>query len=203
MDTYCRINMKRTKTSDPSQMEYVESRNLAWSLKPLTVCMKFILGVTLEIGGKRARCGYLISAFGLFPIICHLTINGPCGLYSNKEKHDIGKNLLDENFFKEGRPEDEGGKILLVKDLCRWLLFLSLPAIHVIFMANVLLTKKWEDMWLFLNKMKLSENFYCKCRRNCLIALSLLILVSLYCLIYAGLCLNKITFIIYKRFFKN
>ena len=156
--------------------------NFVQSLKPLTVLMKFIVGVNLDNSdGKQKIVRFLVPAFGFLVIICHLIINGPCGLYSFTRRY-----LQIKDSYIALQPEtipiEHYGIALLIGDICRFPLFFSTPITHFIFVAAALMTRKWEDLCDILRKinytMKLSKEFHGKLRRQCLVALSLLVLVN-------------------------
>ena len=144
--------------------------------------MNFVLGFNLNVLDKRNSIfnRFIVPVFGFLIIVSHLAVNGPCGLFSYKKRHDVSKHLEAENPF-EILPEDQQGKILLVKDVCRMAFFFATPLIHFFFLINVLFTNIWNDLGKCLNiiqqKMKLSDIFYCKCRRQCFVALAILVLV--------------------------
>ena len=149
-----------------------------WSLKPFTSLMKLLLGLNVDAVQQSLSVRLTIPAIGFFVIICHLVINGPCGVYSSTVSSADWK-VYDSAFtFVSANPK---AMAALVGDICRIAFFLVTPVIHIVLMAHVLLTNHWKDLWLTLkkiqNKMNLDKDFYRKCRCHCFIALVLLLLV--------------------------
>ena len=152
-----------------------------WSLKPLMVCMKFVLGCNLK-DSKRTNIvvRFIVPALGLFYVFANLIVNGPCGLFSNSEFYNSKKFL----HYKYTKTDDLhiDDIIYFIFDFVKFMTFLSTPLIHLIFMAKVILTRNWQDLWRVLQKinikMKLDDLFHCTLRKHCLLALSIFILVS-------------------------
>ena len=158
--------------------------NFKQSLKPLTLSMKFFIGLNLDKPKtstikKSIFIRFFVPAFGFFVIICHLAINGPCGLYSFSRKHRIKSAIWeDHNNISPKKPFDF---FLLFSDICRFPLFFSCPIIHFVFIIGTLLTKSLQKLWQTLRRinfeMKLSQDFHGILRRHCLMALALHFLV--------------------------
>ena len=153
-----------------------------WSLKPLFLCMKFVLGLNLNVTSRiSVPFRLFFPIFGFFIIILSLTVNGPCGFYSYKrfnsenEYRKYGTSLENQHIKWEE-------KLTLIQDLMRLPLFVSTLLIHLIFMANVILTKNWRNLCILLRKiqvkMKLDVKFHDKCRRYCVVGLLYLVLVN-------------------------
>ena len=159
-----------------------------WSLRPFIVCMKFILGLNLNTTKRHNKLvHFVVPAFGLFVIICNLAVNGQCGIFSfykyKRGMDAVSINKGEEALFANELKEKDA-IMLLIKDFCRLPIFLSTPIIHLVFIANVLLSKNWTKLWsdlkIIQKKLKLGEEFHQKCRQYCLVALLLLILVNIF-----------------------
>ena len=170
----------------PTKIE--QKKNFGWSIKPFNICMIFVFGFNLNIT-KHTNIVVRFAglAFGVFFVISHLIINGPCGLFRDEAKYNIYKE--EDTLLQQINPNTMNAKdvLYIVSDLIKFTLFVSTPLIHLIFMRNILMTKKWENLWRKMKKiqrqMKLDDLFYCKLRRGCLIALAFLILVTIEFLI--------------------
>ena len=152
-----------------------------WSLKPLIVCMRVVLGCTLNFR-KPANIAdrFAFPILGLFYVIANLVINGPCGLFSENKKLHFLQNLYNDSPL--GPNVTSYDFFCIVNDIKKFTLFLSTPLIHLIFMVKIQLMKNGRDLRKILQKiqrqMKLDDVFHCKLRRHCLVALGLLILVN-------------------------
>ena len=157
--------------------------NFEQSLKPLIVSMKFVISVNFDTVKRKPLVGFFVPAIGFLLIICHLSINGPCGLYSFTRKILSRKEaeVFDVN-PSEILPDEPFHFALLIGDICRIPLFFSTPLIHFVFMIQVLMTKNWTDMRRVMHninlKMNLTKAFHEKVHKNCLRVLVLLILVN-------------------------
>ena len=159
--------------------------SFAWSLKPLDFASRVFVGVPLnfynyKIHFKSRLCFILL---GCFILLFHLLINGPRGFKISKfdwmaERENYRSPFI---FFK-----DHPDAILqFTVDVTSILFFVSTSLIHLVFWFNtVLWSQKWQDLVFVLkeiqNKMNLSEGFYRKCRRHCMVALLVLILVRVF-----------------------
>ena len=151
--------------------------------------MQFVLGCNLNVSKrKKFATRFFVPALGLFYVFVYFFINGPCGLFSYKADYESTQYLHKENPLGIN-PLDSMNTVLFINDLLKFSTFLLTPVIHLIFMGNILLTKKWKDLSKILQQiqrqMRLDDVFHCKLRRHCLFALCLLILVILsilYCL---------------------
>ena len=160
------------------QPQKKERKKFDWSLKPLIICMRFASGCNLNISSKftSKAIRFAVPVMGLFYVMAHLVVNGPCALFSHKARYDEMKSLFKINLMKKEEVSYLAGDVIKIS------LFFSTTLIHLIFMANVLLTKKWRNVWNILQKihqeMKLDNVFHGKLRRHCLVVLSLFILVN-------------------------
>ena len=161
----------------------IKRNRFEWSLKPLIVCMRIALGCNLNVKTKRTSIAVRIAvpALGFIYIIANMVVNGPCGLFSQNALYEMEKDTNNEKFVQV-TPMDRENIAYITGDIIKFTLFLSSPVIHFIFMTNVLLTKKWSDLWKMLRniqrQMKLDDVFHCKLRNHCLVAIGLLILVN-------------------------
>ena len=159
------------------QPKQIKRNTFEWSLSPLILCMKFVSGCILNVSEKRSSKAlrYSVPVLGLFYVIAHFFINGPCALFSENANWEKQKALFKNSKF------NKNDLAFFASDFIKISLFLLTLLIHLIFMVNVLLTKKWGDLWLILKKiqreMKLDEVFHCRIRSHCVVALSFLILV--------------------------
>ena len=136
----------------------------------------------------RKASRFLLPAFGFFVIAFHLLANSTCS--SIIDLGTAGWERLYESPFTYVAAQ-EYSLVGLVSFVCRSILFLSAPAIHLVFIANVLLIGNWKELWIFLvkieKKLKLNMEFHNKCRRHCFVALVVFFLViyiqfsTLYC----------------------
>ena len=152
-----------------------------WSLKPLTLWMRFNLGCNLNVSKRTNNAvRFTVPLLGFFYFFFNLVVNGPCGLFSESAKFDeTKKNRIENQFGINLMTKRE--IVLLFSDVIKFSTFLSVSLIHLIFMSNVFLTSCWNDFWSILQriqrKMKLDEEFHRKVRRHCLVGILLLILV--------------------------
>ena len=167
------------------QLSFCKSKkypDFEWSLRPIFLCTKFVLGLNLNITSRVSVPFRLcFPIFGLLIIISSLAVNGPCGFYSYK-RVDSEKYYRNYGTSLENQPLIWDEKLKLIQDLMRLPLFVSTLLIHLIFMSNVILTKKWRNLFILLEKiqmkMKLDVKFHEKCRRYCLIGLLYIVLVN-------------------------
>lgn len=155
--------------------------NFHWSLQPLIVCMKFALGLNLDVVQESAFPIRFIPAFGFFVILGNLVINGPCSFYSKIQFEREG-HFYDSPFLRVS--EQAFSLVSLIMELTGTILFLALPTIHIVFMINVLLKRNWKDLWVCLqkiqNEMSLNYIFHQKCRKVCFTAILFILLVRNY-----------------------
>ena len=153
-----------------------------WSLKPLMFAMRLVIGCNLK-DAKRENVvvRFFVPALGLFYIIAHFIVNGPCALFSETAYFNSFKVVENENPLAI-IPIDREDVLHFVFDSVKLTTFSLTLLIHLIFMANLLLTKKWNYLWKILQKiqtqMKLDDEFHKKLRRRCLVAFSIFILVT-------------------------
>lgn len=154
-----------------------------WSLKPLLFSLKFI-GVYLDgpISNRLSFMRIILPMFCIFVLVSNVLINGPqgFGMAHLKEKlNGLGKYDSPFIFFKSS----PYALVILVKDIMCKFFFAAVPVIHLVFLATQLLTRKWTELWVILEKiqqkMKLDEIFHRKCRKQCFLAVFLLVLVSI------------------------
>ena len=161
--------------------EKIKSPNFDWSLKPLIVCMKFVLG--LNLGSQTSRFArFLVPLFGFFIILCNLVFNGPCSVTRAFMKK---MTFMSADYYNSSYTlvkSEPYAMLELVSNSCTLLFFMSTPLIHFGFMAKVLLTQNWTKLWSLLleiqRKMKLDPKFHRQCRRHCYGALALLVFVT-------------------------
>ena len=157
-----------------------EQKQFQWSLKPLTVCMKFV-GIPLSFSRSpksksSAKCIVIFLAI----VTANLTINGPRGVEIVQLDFMNNVQNFDSPFlyFKEN-PQ---GLIKLVKVISEMIFFCYVPIIHVAFLVTVLFDPNWKKLIGLLEKiqteMKLDEKFHQKCRRQCYLALFQLLMAS-------------------------
>ena len=123
-----------------------------------------------------------IVTFCLFILLSNVFVNGRQKLL-NFEHLDkkLGQNRPNSSFvYFKANPQ---GLIVLVKEIADKVFFAAVPLVHLVFLAMVLLTRKWTNLWAILNKiqrkMKLDPKFHQKCRKYCLAAALFLLLVKL------------------------
>ena len=143
--------------------------------------MRFVVGCNLQSKRTNPFVRFAVPALGLFYVLINFVVNGPCGMFSRKAEHNTFKDLAKEDPLAIN-PIDKRGFYFIVIDFIKFTLFLSTPLIHIVFMANVLLTTNWKYLWKLLRKiqrqMKLDDIFHCNLRRYCLFGIGLLILVN-------------------------
>ena len=157
--------------------------SFGWSLKPLEWIMRLTVGASIYFPNiKRSPISLsLVFLIGCFILLSNLLINGPRGI--NIQNFDWMKRIQNfENhflYFKE-YPDDILQFVMDVISIC---FFIVLPSIQIIF----LLTRNYWSSFTRLitllikikNEMKLSSQFYEKCRKRSIIALLTLILVRI------------------------
>ena len=160
--------------------------NFSWSLKPLVVFMKFVLGLNLNCNHRNSfHVRFLVPGLGFFIILCNFFVNGPCNFNTNIiDPYEAKK--YDSAFTYVA--EEPNSLVKLVGYTVNLMFLLAAPIIHITFMANVLFTQNWTDLWAILDKiqrkMKLNEEFHQKCRRHCFVGLFLLLLVNIIYFFY-------------------
>lgn len=150
-----------------------------WSFQPLIFFLKFVLGLEVNVDtNKLIRLAF--SALSLVIIVSHLAANSPCGLYSSISHNTRDVLIVFESAHNFGKRVSLAF-LYLVKDLVASVLFLSTVLVHLAFVANVLVIGKWKKLWHILESieqsLRLDHKLYRGCRKQCLIALTLLLLV--------------------------
>ena len=129
-------------------------KKLEHTLKPLTVSMKFIIGLNLgDVNRKPIGLfiRFLVPAFGIFMIISHLAINGPCGSYSFTRNNIKFKwHARYTGNPNEIIPQEAIDYAFLIGDICMIPLFFFTPMTHIVLIGTFLLTKNWNDLWKIL-----------------------------------------------------
>jgi hypothetical protein len=155
------------------------------SLMPFVFCLKFV-GIQLDTHKSppsffdAARL-FVPVLLGCSMILANLIINGQHGISIQTLTWMEKKLNFDDPFaYIKANPQV---MICLVKDIWGKLHFCSVPALHFVFMATILMrNRKWQDVWSILNeiqkRMQLNKSFHSKCRRNCFLALFILAIVS-------------------------
>ena len=144
------------------------------------VCFKFFRRLFFRVTPQNVfSVPFLLPALGLLLIICHLAVNSPCGLYSNKIVYADESTRLEEKKLK--KETDKRDIFELIDDFCRFSLFLSTPIIVLTFIANMVLTKNWRNLVRLFEKiqrrMELERSFRRKFVHHFLVIMFFLILV--------------------------
>ena len=157
-------------------------KSFDWSLKPLTIFLKF-LGIPLNFtkeGASHKIVAIFVSFFGLCIIGSNFAFNSQRGIEIDqldfmKEVQNFESPFL---YFKK----NPHGLIKLVKLISEMIFFCYVPFIHAVFILVVLLDPNWKKLIGLLEKvqkkMKLDEEFHRKCRRHCFAAFISLFVVS-------------------------
>ena len=159
--------------------------NFDWSVKPLTIFLKF-LGIPLNLTKKQSWPkidAIFVSVFGCCIIGANFALNGQRGIEIDqldfmKEVQNFESPFL---YFKK----NPHGLIKLVKLISEMIFFCYVPFIHVVFICTVLFDSNWKTLNVLLEKiqrkMKLDEEFHRKVRWHCFGALIFLFLVRKKC----------------------
>ena len=161
--------------------EYEKVKQFQWSLNPLVLSMNgvgFFLNFSEKPLSRNTRA--MIFLLGCCIILANFIINGPRGIeISNLEWMEDVKNYESPFAYFKKNPF---GIVRLVRNISDMIFFCYVPIIHFAFMATTLLDPNWKQLMLFIQviqqKMKLSEEFYQKCRRQCYVGLFLLLVAS-------------------------
>ena len=159
-----------------------------WSLKPL-ILVGNLVGLPLNVAGtegNRRRIAdvirlVLVASFCCFILVANLGLNGRNLLDFKYLKRKLG-NISGFDSPYEYFKANPQGLITLVRDLTNKWFFAAVPCIHFTFMAKLLLTRNWTDLWTIIlriqNKMKLDGTFHRKCRKHCIGAILYLVVVG-------------------------
>lgn len=161
----------------------VNKLSLDWSLKPLFTCVKLV-GINPPASKPTKRSNFFILIIITTTIfLLNIVINGPRIL-------DVFKSSFIKQFMgcevspwscTKAHPE-----LLLTFTyqiaVCAVVSFI--PVIHLVFFFKSLRSfSHFRDLWLIVMKIhreiKLSKTFYKDCRKKCLFAILLLLLVRL------------------------
>ena len=157
--------------------------SFAWSLKPLDFITRAFVGIPLNFYNHKIciRSRLCCFLFGCFIFLVNLIINGPRGI--NVAKFDWMEKRKEYRspyiFFKD-HPD---ALLQFVIDTTSITFFVTVSLIHLVFLMGTILwnNSRWQDLVGILKeiqiKMNLSEGFYRKCRRRCMVALAVFILV--------------------------
>lgn len=156
-----------------------------WSLKPLNICMKFA-GINLISPLSRktsATASFLIPTLlsGMI-FLSNAIINSPRLLYL--ARLDFMRNNRDCEvspwLCTRSHPEY---LLMFTYQIAGVVLNLILPLIHIVFFVVTLILSNWRDLWFSMKKLqreiKLNETFHKTCRKKCLFATLLLLLVCI------------------------
>ena len=173
---FCKVNIE-----DDNNNRDQKSFNFDWSFKLLSYFTRFCIGIKVDVSNRSAtRTRPFFYLIGCFILLTHLSINGPRGIDMEKFKW-MEKTKEYENGWQYFSAHPDG-IIQFVNDSTKVIFFIAVPLVHLIFLATILLSKRWLTLTAALQKiekeMKLSKTFYQKCRTHCYLSLFLLALVS-------------------------
>ena len=159
-----------------------DKRNFDWSLKPIVLIARFIIGAPLDFTNKKKNIllVIIIPLFGCFTLLCNILLNGPRGINTDNFKWSFIIEEFESPYllFKE-HPDL---MLQLVVDVTSICFFVVVPLVQLVFLFIVLFSQYWNRLTFSLVKaqkeMQLSENFHRKCRKRCIVSILLLILVS-------------------------
>ena len=153
------------------------------SFKPILVCLKFV-GIPLNFYNKQQKSRKVFIAvpiiLGCCLVLSNLFLNGPRGI--ELQRLDWMKDIRNFESPREYFKTNPFGIIKLVKIISDMIFFCYVPFIYLVFIGTIVFDPNWSKMILILQKihreMKLSLEYYYKCRRLCYITLFLFLAVS-------------------------
>ena len=160
--------------------EQSDDANFLWSLEPLTKSLHCLgIPLTFRNGPPHKVFIVLVSLLGCGIILANLVINGPRCFESGSFKWMDDIQNFDSPFtYFERNPF---GIVKLLKIISDMVFFLYVPFMHTAFVATLLFDQNWKKLLVILEKirheMKLNDEFYKKCRRQCYWGIFILILV--------------------------
>ena len=145
---------------------------------------KFFVGVPFNFRNDKIHAKYHLGifTFGFLIFLSNLLLNGPRGINIARFDWMNRKEGYRSPFiFIKDNPD---AMLQLVVDSTSIMFFVSVLLIHLIFLLETIFwNRTWKELVCSLNyiqnKMNFSENFYRKCRRQCLLALLILLVVRL------------------------
>ena len=152
-----------------------------WSLKPIDIITKFIIGIDLHFSGKKSLSVRLLCLFfAFFVVLSNFLINGPRGLKINSfEWMKNIQNYDNPHLFFSENPD---ALLQFVVDIVSIMLWVAVFLIHFLFLVTVLLSQKWNFLKEILellenDELAFTNEFYRKCLRRNVIAIFILLLV--------------------------
>ena len=163
-----------------SETDKNEKKNsFEWSLKPLQWVTRIAVGVPMiDYAKKRSLSAILFTFFlGLCIFLCNILINGPRAI--NVSNFDwMKKNQEFDSPFSYFNYQPDA-VVQLVADDTTICFFIAMPLIQTLFLVMTFCSNGFiSTLLLIQEKMKLSCQFYQKCRKRCITTIFILILVK-------------------------
>ena len=162
--------------------EVEHKRKFEWSLKPLDIITRCIVGVTLDFSKKTSiSIRLLLFVFGCFIISFNILVNGSRGI--NINNFEWIKEIQNYKNSKQLFSNFPDAFLQFVVDVSFIIFWIIVSLIHFIFLMAVLFSRKWDVLMQILkkiecNEMQFGEEFYLKCRKHYNIAILVSILVK-------------------------
>ena len=164
------------------KMDKKKMNNFDFSLKPLTICLKF-LGIPLNFTKKGTSAkiiAILVSLFGCCIIGANFDLNSQRGI--EIDQLDFMKKVQEFDSPYLYFEKNSFGLIKLIKTISEMIFFCYVPFIHAVFIVTILFDPNWKKLIGLLEKIqreiKLDKEFHRKCQRHCFAALISLSIVS-------------------------
>lgn len=159
------------------------SKSFAWSLKPIFYLIIVIAGLKLDASSfNSVPARRFICALGFLLVLSNILVNGFLATYNLH--HAIGSMLEDLNDTRRTATEtvDVECRLQMAQGANYYYRYLLLIlGVPIIFTFHLIMTDKWKNLWSNLQaiqlEMKLSKEFYGKCRKRCYLGLLLFCLV--------------------------
>ena len=153
-----------------------------WSLKPLVYFTRIFVGTVLDLSESKTSTGVKVLGFlfGFIILLSNILINGLRGV-NVKNFEWILRYLIEGPYEFNIFSIYPDALLQFVVDISFTTFWIYIPILHFIFLLIIFSGKSWTRLSSQLAKiqknMELSNTFYQKCRKYCLIALLLQLLV--------------------------
>lgn len=159
-----------------------------WSLKPLFIITRWIVGVPLDFSSRTSYKFIMVFMCGIFIFLSNLLLNISRGINLNNFNW-MSKIKYYETAWHlfNARPD---ALIQLVSDVINIMFFVTVPLIQLSFMVVVIKSNKWASLRNVMQEIqieiKLNNRFYRKCRNRCILGLLLLVMVNILEMLNTG-----------------
>ena len=164
-------------------MESKNETKFQWSLKPLLFVSKCV-GLPLRWPSfSRNRPSFVAAIHLLLILIVCLIVLGANAFINRKrliDFTDLKERLENISAFEspfvyfKANPH---GLIVLINEMLDKFFFAAVPFIHLIFLITIAMTRNWTGLLNILEKMKLDAQLHRKCRKHCIAATLVLLMV--------------------------